>query len=71
MATPGFDKGAGDRTWERTAFTADAAAGTNSTETACCLVCLIAWRRQKSRPNLALNSVFALHLHVKRVKKTG
>lgn len=69
MATAGFAKGADDSSWGWTVFTARAAVWTNSTEPASCA--LQHEGGQNPGPNLALNSIFALHMHIKRVKKPG
>lgn len=68
MVTTGFDKGT-DSSWGWTVFTAHAAVWTNSTEPASCA--LLHEGGQNPCPNLALNSIFALHMHIKRVKKPG
>lgn len=67
VITSGFGEGANDGSWEWTAFTADVAAWTNSTETAASC----ALSHEGGRNPCPLNSVFALHMHIKRVKKTG
>lgn len=69
MVTTGFDQGTDDSSWGWTVFTAHAAVWTNSTEPASCA--LLHEGRQNLYPNLALSSIFALHVHIKRVKKPG
>lgn len=68
MVTPGFAKGTDD-SWGWTVFPARAAVWTNSTEPASCA--LLHEGGQNPCPDLALNFIFALHMHIKRVKKTG
>lgn len=68
MVTPGFAKGTDD-SWGWTVFPAHAAVWTNSTEPASCA--LLHEGGQNPCPDLALNFIFALRMHIKRVKKTG
>lgn len=69
MVTPGFAKGTDGSSWGWTVFPAHAAVWTNSTEPASCA--LLHEGGQNPCPNLALNFIFALNMHIKRVKKPG
>lgn len=63
MVTPGFAKGTDGSSWGWTVFPAHAAVWTNSTEPASCA--LLHEGGQNPCPNLALNFIFALYMHIK------
>lgn len=69
MVTPRFAKDTDDSSWGWTVFPACDAVWTNSTEPASCA--LLHEGGQNPCSNSALNSIFALHMHIKRVKKPG
>lgn len=69
MVTPGFAKGTDGSSWGWTVFPVHAAVWTNSTEPASCA--LLHEGGQNPCANLALNFIFALYMHIKRVKKPG
>lgn len=69
MVTPGFAKGTDGSSWGWTVLPAHAAVWTNSTEPASCA--LLHEGGQNPCPHLALNFIFALYMHTKRVKKPG